>query len=225
MTDQPADNSTPEPDGSSAETTATGAASETKTDPYAERFAALESKADAAQRAADGAARLAHQRDSEIYRLRQENQRYRQGSEGYGEQETTREPQPQGDVDMLRNRMMLLELNQRHPGWEGQYDSLKTIADTPAFASRFGSDLSNPSTFEAAYEVAENRRLTTENATLKAAQEKLNQARETRKSQAFVSGQGATPQREAIDLRELEKMTPAEMEKKFGKSVLARGFF
>jgi hypothetical protein len=207
------------------ETTAAGATSEQKADPYEARFAALQAQTERAQRAADGAARLVHQRDSELNRLRQENARYQNQTQDYGTDQQTSAPQQRGDNENLSARLHLMEFKQLHPDWRDRLSEMQEVSQDPLFTERFGGDLGSRVTFEAAYEAAENRKLRAEMVTLRAAQDKLDQAKKIRKDQAFVSGQGASPQSQAIDREALMKMTPEEMEKKFGKNVLARGYF
>lgn len=222
--DTTGDSATAESAGETTETTATGAASATQADPYEARFAAIQKQAEQAQRAADGAARLVHQRDAELNRLRQENARYRQGSENYGTEGETTEARPQADPE-LRTRLQLLEFKQTHPDWRDRLTEMQEVASDSVFAERFGNDLGSRATFEAAYEVAENRKLRAENATLRAVKEKSDQAKQIRKDQAFVSGQGASVAPEAIDREALMKMTPEEMVKKFGRDALMRGIY
>lgn len=224
MNEQPADNPATGPDGASDETTAdTGAASTQTVDPYEARFAALEARNERALKAAEGAARLVHQRDQEIARYRQQESARRQNSsQGYGDEEQATEPQRQQAYDP---RVSMIEFKLAHPDWQERLKDMQEVTQDSMFADRFGVDLNSRATFEAAYEVAENRKLRAELETHRAAQQKINQAKEARKNQAFVSGNGASQPQESIDRAALEKMTPEEMEKKFGKAVLSSGYF
>lgn len=221
--DQATDNAqAPEGEGP-AESTATGAASTQQADPYEAKFAALTAQTERALKAAENAARFTHQRDTEIAQLRRENAQYRQSTQTYSDDSQTSAP-PAQDPNLMA-RLHLMEFKQLHPDWRERLQEMQEVSSDAVFAERFGGDLSSRVTFEAAYEAAENRKLRAELAELRAVKEKTDQAKKAVKDQAFVSGQGAVPQQSVIDRAALDKMTPEEMEKKFGKDVLARGYF
>lgn len=208
--DQASDNATA-PAGQPAGTAATGTAP--VSDDLSAKLANLE-KQHADLRTAY------NRRDQEVSQLRRMASQVQTQQGGY---ETEPLGTGQDATTELRSRQELLEFKLDHPDWLDKWDKIQAVAADPSFAMHYRDIPNSRAALEAAYKEASYRDLRAENDQLKTAAQKLQEAKEVNRNQAFVSGQGAAMQPETIDQAALQKMTRKEMEEKFTKEQLLSG--
>lgn len=121
-------------------------------------------------------------------------------------------------------RQEKLEFRQSHPDLDQKkLAAIEEIKKEPGFAQFYGHIPDSLVANEAAYAELDRRLKADELANLQAAQQKINEAKDAARNNAFVSGQGASVKQEVISQDKLQKMTLKEMEEKFGTDALLGG--
>lgn len=213
------------PDSAQPETTAAETASATtpQQPDYAALMAQMKATADAAQaatKAAQAAAQFAHKRDQELANYRRQET---QQSSGYGRQDEAPDEAAVQRQAQDQQWRALMEFKLAKPDHVERLPDMLALTQDPAFAQTYGDNLNNLITFHEAYRQVGFNRIAKENEELRAAKGRQATTREAGKVQAQVSGGGAAEQQQVISEADLQNMTLAEMEKKFGKEALRAG--